>query len=124
MSDSSCQTIIEAIDIYITIEKDKTNMIKGVFPRAYATRLGWSGGSFYDALKILGETAPYDLAMKCQDILLQMLGIERYYDVEGHDNTVDVLKLTKRILLYCGPHTHKNDPVTSGQLGFEVNEVE
>jgi len=80
-------------------------MIKGVFPRAYAARLGWKGGSFYDALKILGKEAAYDLAMNCQNELLHCLGISRYYDLEGHDNTVDVLKLTKQILLYDSSHT-------------------
>ena len=122
--DTSYKTIIDAIDSYTSIEEDKTKMIKGVFPRAYTTRPGWSGGSFYDALKILGEEAAYDLAMNCQDILIQCLGIPRYYDLEGHDNTVDVLKLTKQILLCGGPHTNMNDPVISSQLGFEVNEVE
>ncbi|HUW44755.1 MAG TPA: hypothetical protein VMW50_03075 [Dehalococcoidia bacterium] len=100
-SDTSYPSIIEAIDIYIALEHDKNQMIKDVFPRARTIQPEWSGGSFYDALKILGETAPYDLAMKSQDALLQtVIGIERYYDIEGHDNTVDILNLTKRILLY------------------------
>ena len=116
--------VIEAIDLFIALEHDKSQMIKDVFPRARAIQPEWRGGSFYDALKILEETPSYDLAMKSQDALLQtVIGIERYYDVEGHDNTVDVLKLTKRILLYHSSHMlGKEDVVKSSQLGFKIDE--
>ena len=104
-SDGSCQTIIYWINAYIAVEKDKTRMIKDVFPRAYALYPKWRGGSFYDALEKLGEESFYDAAMGFQYNLLAKLGIERYYDLEGHDNTIDVLKLTKQILLYYSSHT-------------------
>jgi len=124
--DEALQPLIAAIDRFIALEHDKSQMIKDVFPRARALQPEWSGGSFYDALKILRETASYDLAMGLQDDLLKTrIGIKRYYDVEGHDNTVDVLKLTKRILLYHSSHTTgKEDVVKSSQLGFKINDEE